>query len=67
MNNTQNTPIKAYRFAQYIDHNGDLRIIEVSQTETEETLQRHFESTVGKRLHILGFYWDTDMHNRTNQ
>ena len=62
MNNTQNTPIKANRYAQYLDHNGDPQIILVSNTETEETLQLHFESTVGKRLHILGFFWDTDTH-----
>ena len=62
MNTSQNTPIQAHRFAQYIDQNGDPQIILVSSTETEETLQRHFESTVGKRLHVLGFYWDTDMH-----
>lgn len=62
MNSTQNTQTKAYRFAQYIDQNGYLKIILVSQAETEETLQRHFESTVGKRLRILGFYCDTDMH-----
>lgn len=62
MNSTQNAQIKAYRFAQYIDHNGDPQIILVSSTETEETLQRHFESTVGKRLEIVGFYWDIDMH-----
>lgn len=61
MNTSQNTPIQAHRFAQYIDQNGDPQIIFVSSTETEETLQRHFESTVGKRLHILGFFWDTDM------
>ena len=62
MNSTQNTQIKSHRYARYIDKNGDLRIIFVSSTETEETLQRHFESTVGKRLHILGFYWDASTH-----
>lgn len=62
MDSTQNTQIKAYRYAQYIDQNGDPQIILVSSTETEETLQRHFESTVGKRLEIVGFYWDTYMH-----
>ena len=62
MNSTENTQIKAYRYAQYIDHNGALKIILVSQAETEETLQRRFESTVGKRLRIIGFYRDTDMH-----
>ena len=63
MNSTpQNTPTTANRYAQYLDQNGDPQIILVSSTETEETLQRHFESTVGKRLPILGFYWDTSTH-----
>ena len=67
MTSTQNTLTNANRYAQYIDQNGDPQIILVSSTETEETLQRHFESTVGKRLRIIGFYRDTDMHNHTNQ
>ena len=62
MNSTQNTQIKAHRYAQYLDQNGDPQIILVSSTETEETLQRHFESTVGKRLEIVGFYWDASTH-----
>jgi len=68
MNDDMNiTPIRARRFAQYIDHNGDPQSILVSSTETEEDLQRHFESTVGKRLHILGFYWDTDAQPKKYQ
>jgi len=62
MDSTQNAQIKANRYAQYIDQNGDPQIILVSSTETEETLQLHFESTVGKRLEIVGFYWDTSTH-----
>ena len=62
MNSTQNAQTTANRYAQYLDQNGDPQIILVSSTETEEDLQRHFESTVGKRLRIIGFYRDTDMH-----
>ena len=63
MNNDMNsTPTTANRYAQYLDQNGDPQIILVSSTETEEDLQRHFESTVGKRLEIVGFYWDTSTH-----
>ena len=62
MTSTRNQQTKAHRFAQYLDKHGDPQIILVSSAETEETLQRHFESTVGKRLEIVGFYWDADMH-----
>lgn len=46
------------RYAEYIDANGNLNIIQVASTETEEQLQQHFESTIGKRMNILGFFWN---------
>lgn len=46
------------RYAEYIDADGTLNIIQVASTETEEQLQQHFECTIGKRLNILGFFWN---------
>jgi len=60
MTSTQNTQIKAHRYAIYIDPLGNLRTIQVRQTETEESLQYHFRGTVGYNQQILGFFCDPD-------
>ena len=60
MNSTQNTQIKAHRYAIYIDTLGNLRTIQVSQTETEESLQYHFRGTVGYNQRIIGFFGGND-------
>lgn len=46
------------RYAKYIDADCNLNTIQVSSNETEEQLQQHFESTIGKRMNIIGFFWN---------
>ena len=67
MNSTQNAQTTANRFAIYLDPLGNLRTIEVGQTETEESLQYHFRGTVGYNQRIIGFFGGNDAQPKKYQ
>ena len=63
MSKSENTLTSASRYAIYIDQLGNLRAIQVGQTETEESLQYHFRGTVGYNQRIIGFFGGNDAQN----
>ena len=63
MSKSENTLTSASRYAIYIDQLGNLRAIQVGQTETEESLQYHFRGTVGYNQRIIGFFCGNDAQN----